>query len=126
MEDLVHVFISTGRFRSFEEMRTFIDETYTEDGDGVPSAFMSEVGLSGYEPGCIEAIHHGRPAKLAVLLKDASYADRWLPRLGNERTADAAICVFPSNRVRHPRRSSLEYAGAYGFEQTTRGDASNP
>ncbi len=56
----VHVFVSTGRFHSSEEMRRFIDETYTDDGDGIPSPFMREVGLSEYEPMCIEAIHSGR------------------------------------------------------------------
>ncbi len=48
----VHVLISTGRFRSFDEMRAYIDETYTEDGDGISSALMREVGLSECEPGC--------------------------------------------------------------------------
>jgi Immunity protein 22 len=45
----VYVFLSTGRFRSLKEMRQFIDQTYTEDGDGIPSSFMREVGLSEYE-----------------------------------------------------------------------------
>ena len=113
----VHVFVSTGRFRSFAQMRKFIDQTYTEDGDGVPSDFMREVGLYDYEPGCIEAIHRRRPAKLATLLKDASYADQWLPKIKDAgRTADAAICVYHPNRVRHPRRTSLEYVGGFEFE----------
>lgn len=60
----VHVFGCSGRFGSFEEMCTFIDQAYTEDGDGIPSAFMREVALSGYEPGCIEAIHSKKPKRL--------------------------------------------------------------
>ena len=112
----LHVFISTGRFRSFKELRAFIDPTYTQDGDARPSAFMREVGLSDFEPGCIEAIHRRRPAKLATLLKGASYAGQWLPRLDGSRTADAAVCVFPPNRLRHPHRASLEYLGSYPFE----------
>jgi hypothetical protein len=102
--DTVHVFISTGRFRSFDEMRAYIDETSTEDGDGVPSAFMREVGLSEYEPGCIEAIpsESGRPIPLAELLAGASYADQWLPCLDASRRADAAICVFAPNRLARP------------------------
>ena len=112
----LHLFISTGRFRSFEDMRAFIDPTYTEDGDALPSAFMGEVGLSDFEPGCIEAIHRRHPTKLATLLEGASYADQWLPQLDGNRTADAAICVFPPNRLRHPHRSSLQYLGSYPFE----------
>lgn len=112
----VHVFVSTGRFRSFEEMRLFIDETYTEDGDGVPSLFMNEVGLDDYEPGCIEAIFSLRPVPLPELLTRTSYSDQWLPSLGDSGPVDAAICVFEPNRVEHPQGSSLDYFGAFGFE----------
>jgi hypothetical protein len=118
--ETVHVFLSTGRFRSFEEMRAFIDQTYTEEGDGIPSPFMREVGLSGYEPGCIEAIHSYHPLSLQKLLSDSSYADQWLPplerTLREPRFADAAICVFPPNEVNHPEGSSLEYLGAFPFQ----------
>ncbi len=113
----VHVFISTGRFRSFDEMRAYIDETYTEDGDGIPSAFMREVGLSEYEPGCIEAIlsESRRPVPLAEFLSGASYSDQWLFGLDGSRLADAAICVFAPNEVRHPEQCSLEYFGAFPY-----------
>jgi hypothetical protein len=111
----VHVFVSTGRFRSFKEMRAFIDETYTEEGDGVPSAFIREVGLSGYEPGCIEAIYCVQPVSLSELLAGASYADQWLPQLDGFHRADAAICVFEPNAVAHPQRSSLDYIGAFEY-----------
>ena len=77
---------------------------------------MREVGLSGYEPASIEAIHRRRATKLATLLSGASYAEQWVPRLPGGRTADAAICVFPPNRMRHPRRSSLEYVGAFEYD----------
>jgi hypothetical protein len=113
--DTVHVFLSTGRFRSFAEMRLFIDPSYIEDGDRVASAFMREVGLSGYEPGCIEAICRPQAVPLAGLLSGASYSHQWLPRLDGSRLADAAICVFVPNRARHPERCSLEYLGAFGY-----------
>jgi hypothetical protein len=104
----VHVFISIGRFRSFEDMRAFIDKTYTEDGDGVPSPFIREVGLSGYEPGRIEAVHKDAPTPLARLLAAASYADQWLAKVDSDRIADSAICVFAPNRVARPTDSCLE------------------
>lgn len=113
----VHVFVSTGRFSSFEEMRAFIDPVLTEGGDAVPSGFMREVGLTGYEPGCIEAIHRGEPAPLPELLAGASCADQWVPAGGDTRRADAAICVFEPVAVAQPRRSSLEYVGAFVYKE---------
>ncbi|HEY2585010.1 MAG TPA: immunity 22 family protein [Tepidisphaeraceae bacterium] len=112
----VHVFVSTARFRSFDDMRAFIDKTYTEEGEGVPSPFMREVGLTGYEPGCIEAIHAGTPTPLSTLLSTASYADQWLPKVDGSQTADAAICVFAPNGVTRPSASSLQYVGAYDYQ----------
>jgi hypothetical protein len=114
--DQVHIFISTGRFRSFKAMRKFIDKTYTRDGDGVPSPFIREIGLTSYEPMCIEAIFDGKPTPLATLLAQASYADQWLPKLDGERTADSAICVFAPNQVERPSETSLEYLGSYKYK----------
>jgi hypothetical protein len=111
----VHVFISTGRFRSFEEMREFIDQTYTEDGAGVPSPFMREVGLSEYDAACIEWTHEDKPLALAELLMGASYDDLWLPKVDRKLVADSAICVFAPIRLRHPKQSSLEYVGAFDY-----------
>ena len=92
--DAVHIFVSTGRFRSFEEMRAYVDETYTEDGDGIPSAFMREVDLSEYEPNCIEAIPSkcGSPVPLSELLAGTSYADQWLPNLDGNAVKDYFAC----------------------------------
>jgi hypothetical protein len=113
--DTVHVFVSTGRFRSFTEMRAFVEETYTKDGDGVPSPFAREVGLSGYEPGCIECVHQPAPVPLPELLAGASYSDQWLSRLPASRLAEAAICVFAPNQVTRPACSWLEDVGAFGY-----------
>jgi hypothetical protein len=113
--ETVHIFISTARFHSFEEMREFIDETYTKDGDGVPSPFMREVGLTHYEPDCIEAVHKAQPVGLTELLAGASYEDQWIAKLDRQLVADSAICVFAPNRLNHPTRSSLEYVGAFDY-----------
>jgi len=91
----VHLFISTGRFKSFRDMRKFIDPTYTDDGDEVPSTFMREVGLWQFEPGCIEAIYKQVPTELVDLLAGGflrgpvAVAGGWRPhrRRGN-------LCVF--------------------------------
>jgi hypothetical protein len=97
-------------------MRVFIDDSYDEDGEGARSAFRREAGLTEYEPGCIEAIHHEKPVPLDTLLQHASYAEQWLPKLDGSRTSDAAICVFAPNRVQSPHRCSLEYVGAFEYD----------
>lgn len=119
--ETVHVFISTGRFRSLAEMREYIDVAYDEDdedGEGEDSAFMTEVGLEEYEPGLIEAVPSasGRPVPLSELLAAASYADQWLPQLDGTRLADAAVCVYPPNVVADPAGCSLEYLGAFEYQ----------
>jgi hypothetical protein len=98
-------------------MRKYIDETYDEDGDSVPSAFMVETGLDEYEPGCIEAIcsESGRPVPLTELLEGASYSEQWLAAVDRARRADAAICVFPPNRVERPADCTLEYVGSFEY-----------
>jgi hypothetical protein len=114
--DAVHVFVSTGRFRSFAEMRAFVEQTYTDDGFGIPSVFEREVAQSWYEPGCIECTHRTTPIPVPELLAGASYADQWLPALKISEVADAAICVFSPNVVDHPEDSSLRYLGAFGYQ----------
>src|SRR4051794_23583971 len=105
----VHVFISTGRILSLEELCGFIVPTYTEEGDEVPSPFMREVGLDGYEPGCVEVFYWGQPISLTDLLDAASYSGQWLPWLDGTKQAEAAVCVFAPSVVRRPHHCSLEY-----------------
>lgn len=116
----LHVFISTGRFRTLEEMRNYIDETYTEDGDGIPSEFIEEVELDEYEPGCIEAFpsETGKPVPLAQLVAGASWSDQWLKNFDGTAMADAAICVFSPNVVENPSNCSLQYLGTCDFMPT--------
>jgi hypothetical protein len=113
--DTVHVFVSKGRFTSFEEMRAFVEETYTEDGDGIPSDFAREVSQSWYEPGCIECNHEGRLQSIVELLAGSSYSEQWLPQLKTDEIANESICVFSPNVIDHPERSSLSYLGAFHY-----------
>ncbi|MDN7880942.1 immunity 22 family protein [Burkholderia aenigmatica] len=115
----VHLFVSSGRFRSFAEMRAFIDEQYTEDGDGIPSAFMTEVGLRDYEPGCIEAIHRGSPVPVRQLLLGVSWESAWVHAVPADLVADSAIGVYSPNIVTTPENASLDYVGAYEFDTRT-------
>ncbi|MGC4042716.1 MAG: immunity 22 family protein [Armatimonas sp.] len=116
--ETVHVFISTGRFSSFEEMRAYIDKSYTEDGEGIDSPFLIETGLENYDPMCIESVSSetGKPVPIATLLLGASWLGQWLPQFDGKRLADAAICVFLPNTLEHPEGCSLEYLGKANFE----------
>lgn len=51
----VYLFVSNERFHSEEELDSYVDRTYTEDGEGIDSAFMTEVGLTSFESACIDA-----------------------------------------------------------------------
>lgn len=116
--ETVHVFISTGRFHSFEEIRAYIDKAYTNDGEGIDSPFITETGLEDYEPMCIESVasETGQPMPLTELLEGASWLYKWLGQFDREHLADAAICVFPPNTMEHPEGCSLEYLGKATFE----------
>jgi hypothetical protein len=113
--DKVHVFISTGRFHSFDEMRSFVEQTYTEDGESIPSPFGREVYQSWYEPGCIECMHRFSAIPITELLANSSYSDQWLPYLKTSEVADAAICVFSPNRIEYPEGSTLKYLGSFKY-----------
>jgi len=111
----VHVFVSTGRFSSFAEMRKFIDPTYTDDGDMVPSPFINEVRLTSYEPECIEAVHAPGPKPLHDLLHGVSHGEQWLHLVDPSVVASEAICVFEPNHPIRPTESSMHYCGRYYY-----------
>jgi hypothetical protein len=96
-------------------MRAFVDPTYTDDGDMVPSAFITEVQLDRYEPACIEAVHAPGPKSLRDLLRGASFGERWLHLVDPSLVASEAVCVFEPNLPRQPKGSSMRYCGCYQF-----------
>ena len=114
---VVHVFLSAGRFRSFEELRAFADPTFDEDGEEIESPLMRETALEDCEPMCVEAVvsETNAPVPPADLLRGASYAAQWLGELDDGEPADAALCLFAPNRPRRPENCSLRYAGAFPY-----------
>lgn len=90
----VNIFIGSGRFHSIAELRSFVDATYNDDGEALPPAFMREVELVNYEPMCIEVVYERQPEPLASLLKNASYANKWIAKLDGSRIAGCSnLCV---------------------------------
>ena len=114
-EHFVYVFISIGRFPSTKALHDFLDPTYTEDGDLIPSPFMCEVDQSEYEPMCLERILIDEPIAVSQLLAGCSYASSWLPHINGKYQADMALCLFSPNHLEHPERSSLTYLGTVKF-----------
>ncbi len=96
-------------------MRSFIDPTFTEDGDSVPSGFMREVGLSAFEPGCIEALRSPKKLPIRSLLSGASYGDQWVAHVPEAHTDSEAIIVFAPNQISSPESSSLTYLGEFEY-----------
>jgi hypothetical protein len=113
--EIVHVFVALGRFTSDAELQAFVDPTYTEDGDLVPSQFMRETGLSHCEPAAIERVHCPTPLPVRELLRGSSYDDQWLQRVDASLVAESAICVFGPNMLGQPQSASMQYAGAFHY-----------
>ncbi|MGV9313622.1 hypothetical protein ACWDR0_15750 [Streptomyces sp. NPDC003691] len=117
---VVHVFLSRGRFSSFEDISTYVDAGWSDDGDAEPSVFMAEAGIAELEPSCVEVVHaqdagHPGPVAPGVLLRGASYADQWLPQVESAEPADAAICVFAPNVVTNPHGTALRHLGPFTY-----------
>lgn len=79
---------------------------------------MREAGIAELVPMCVEAVHaqdagHLAPVAPDVLLRGASYADRWRPQVMSTEPADAAICVFAPHVVAHPRGTTLHCLGRF-------------
>lgn len=114
----VHLFISSGRFKTFGEMRSFVEESYDENGEATDSEFGKEVGLTDYEPGCIECIESptGNVLPAKELLALAHRSDCWLDQIEEGLEADAVICVCKPNKVLNPEGTSLTYLGEYKID----------
>ena len=119
-EHLVYVFISTDRFQTAENLHSFLDPTYTEDGAMLPSTFMREVEQSEYESMCMEHFLTDSPVAVNLLLADASSASHWLPHINSSVQAKMALCVFSPTRLELPERSSLTYLGSVTFSIPTK------
>ena len=112
--ETVFVFVSRARFPTVDAAYEFVDQAYTEDGDLVPSRFVTEVALAEYEPMCIEVVHSPRALPLPELLQRASFAEQWVSQLDPTLLADTAVCVFSPNAVAQPEARSLTYVGVFG------------
>ncbi len=92
----VYVFHFERAVRSFNELRNFIDKTYDADDNSIDSPFIKEVGLTDYEPACIEAIVGNAIEPLADLLAGASYAEQWLAWIPiHLRPMQRFVCTHP-------------------------------
>lgn len=112
----LHLFISKGRFNSEEELDQYIQPGYTEDGDKKHSPFMKEVGLSSFEPGCIEATFESEEYEIIKLLEGSSYEEQWLNNVPENIQANVAVTVYEPNLLSSPGSCSLEYLGSYNYE----------
>ena len=110
-----YVFVASGRFASFDEIRRFTEPTYTDDGEYVESPFNAEVGLENYTPLCFECVYESEPMALGALLR-VSYSEQWIHLLDPTVHASEAICVYAPNAVTRPERSSMRFCGAFSYD----------
>lgn len=113
----VHIFVSLGQFHSWEQVTAYLDPTYTEDGDCLPSTFMRETHLDEFEPTCIEVQHFTTPRQGRDLFPGFSWSDRWAQQVECLSEADTVICVFPPNQLVTPEQTVLTYLGCVFFEE---------
>jgi len=113
---ILHLFISKGRFNSEEELDQYIKPEYTDDGDKINSPFMKEVGLSSFEPGCIEATFESEECEIIELLEGSSYEEQWLNSVPENLKANVAVTVYEPNVLTSPNLCTLEYLGGYNYE----------
>jgi len=112
----VHVYASTGRFDSWDDIQDFIHPKCDEDGEAPDSAFMESIGMTEYEPMCFESIHSPAPRPIHELLRGVSYEDQWTHLVDPSIEADSLICVYEQNIVTKPNGSELKYCGAYTYD----------
>lgn len=93
----------------------FVEPSYDDDGELVPSQFMLEADCEVYEPACMESVTSETSVLLSQMLKGASYDDQWLLHVDGAAQADAALCVFAPNVLRRPQRCSLTFHGAFKY-----------
>ena len=68
----VHAWI--GSFKSRADFERYIQQTYSANGESVPSQFMLDVGLAVYDHDRQEFEYHETPLPLAEVLTGHSYA----------------------------------------------------
>ena len=113
---IVHIFIADKFALSEEEVSKYINASYTEDGDQVDSHFMSNTGLTHYEPCCIELQINSVSIPLSDLLAESSYADQWISKLPHNKHCRTAVCVYEPNIITNPLKSKLDYVGCYNYK----------
>jgi hypothetical protein len=82
----------------------------------VPSRFMRDVGLHGWTPACVEIIVSPEPRPFETLVRNASYAEQWLPQVRDASGGEIAVCVYHPNVLDRPARAAFEFVGAYGYD----------
>jgi hypothetical protein len=112
----VHVYAAIGRFKSWDEIQEFIHPKYDENGDAFKSKFMESIGMTEYEPMCIETIHSPMLKRIHELLRGVSYESQWATKVDPSIEADSVICVYEPNIVTKPNGSELRYCGAYTYD----------
>ena len=117
--DTVHIFCCSKRFVDDAALASFVEPTYTDDGDILDSGFMREIALSDeYEPMAIERMSLPNPTPVWAAIQDCSYSTQFADQIPRETIADAIICVYSPNIPQSPQSTSLTYIGSFTYSPT--------
>lgn len=80
MEKKGYVSMFIGDVSSFEELESYVMQSYTEDGDWVNSQFEKDFSIEYYDEDFLEVEFYNEPSNdLRVILKGFSYDEKIIP-----------------------------------------------
>ena len=110
----VHIFVGKDNLIKLDDINTYCDPIYTEDGDRIDSKFFSEIGLTHYEPACIERVVVGKDIDIADALLPCSFSSRWIHLLP-KMIITHSILIYRPNEITKVNTTMVRYIGKYEF-----------
>lgn len=112
----LHIYISSDKFRTEDELNSYLIPSYTEDGDLINSPFMKEVKLENYEPMCVEVVFEKANRPVKHLLEGISYYEQWVKDISDNFEGNVVVCIYEPNLLANPMGSILNYLGEYSYD----------
>jgi hypothetical protein len=120
-ERVVYAWI--GEFDSEVDFERYIEQSYTEDGDSIPSQFMRDVGLDWYDDDFQEFEYHSARRSIRIALSGHSYSESFAPLLiqrATELGIESVGAVFLLYELDNPpippsQDAPIRYIGSFPY-----------